>query len=317
MKNLFKNCLTVIERDGWLTPLRFTEKQLDIYSKVDVTEIRSMAPSSVCLAFHSAAKTISFEYRIGKKARNWASFDVVVGDVLYKSTALTEDSGSLTLSLSGNEELETLIYLPSLVCIEIKNITADAPLIPTEKKKKTWLALGDSITQGMVAKKPSFSYVSLLSRYFDCEVINAGVGGIVFNAEELDYIGKEPDLITVALGCNDWGDCDGEALIQKVTDYVDKLLSIYKCRNIYAIIPIWRSDADSLKADMTFGEHREFIRRAYEKYPFIKIIDGYELVPKDFDFYGDDDRTQVHPNDLGFLYYSEALIKRLGLGNKL
>lgn len=311
MKKLFKNCLSVMEKDGWLTPLRFTDRQLDIYSRVEVTEIRSTAPSSVCLAFRSSAKALTFEYEIRKKARAWAEIDVYVDDVLYKSVNLSEDRGTVTLPLSGNAELETLVYLPSLVQFRIRNITADAPLAPTEDKKSLWLALGDSITQGMFAKRTSLSYVSILSRHLDCEVINAGVGGIVFNADELDYIGKEPDLITIALGCNDWGDGDGEAISKKVTDYVDRLLSIYKCRNIYAIIPIWRSDADSIKADMTFAEHREFIRRAYMKYPFIKIIDGYELVPQDFDFYGDDNNPQVHPSDLGFFHYATALAKRL------
>ena len=68
-----------------------------------------------------------------------------------------------------------------------------------------WLALGDSITQGMVAIRPSGIYPSLISERFGLGLINAGVGGIRFDSDEIDYIGFEPDIITVALGCNDWG----------------------------------------------------------------------------------------------------------------
>lgn len=74
IKTLFKNCHSVEEHDGWLLPIRFTKYQMDIYSLADNFAIRSLATSSVILSFKSAAKTISFEYRITEKARDWAVF---------------------------------------------------------------------------------------------------------------------------------------------------------------------------------------------------------------------------------------------------
>ena len=76
MKKLFKNCLTVIESDGWYKPLRFTENQLEEYFKTEGKKARSLAPSSVCLSFYTESDKIDLQYRIGLKARDWASFDL-------------------------------------------------------------------------------------------------------------------------------------------------------------------------------------------------------------------------------------------------
>ena len=311
MKNLFKNCVSVSESDGWLTPLRFTENQVKTYSRCDAKLIRCKAASSVCLAFKTSAKTISFDYRVAERAREWAFVDVVVGGVLQSSTELSIDGGNVTLQLSGNADLETRVYLPHLVCISIKNIKSDAPLIPTEKREKSWLILGDSITQGMVAKKPSNAYPSLLSEWYECDVLNEGVGGITFDKDELDYLGFEPDIISIALGCNDWG-IEREIFETNVREYLNKLVSLYSCRNIYIILPIWRSDGEGIAAGMTFREHSAIIAKVASEYPFIKVIDGYKLVPPMPELFGDPSGRLVHPNDEGFLRYAFALVKEIG-----
>ena len=205
MKKLFKNCLSVVEKDGYFLPIRFTDEQMRIFSENPAQAIRSNAASSVMLSFKSASKRLSLEYRITAKARAWAYLDVVCDGVLTYSVELTKDEGIVEIPLSGDENVETHVYLPHLVCIEIKNISADAPLIPEEKTTKLYLALGDSITQGMDAKHPSSAYPVAISEEFGYEIINAGVGGVKFTPSHLDHICREPDVITIALGCNDWG----------------------------------------------------------------------------------------------------------------
>jgi len=51
MKELFRNCLRVDERDGWLMPLRFTERQMQVYSSNELRRVRSSCPASVILTF--------------------------------------------------------------------------------------------------------------------------------------------------------------------------------------------------------------------------------------------------------------------------
>lgn len=308
MKELFKNCLFVDECDGWYSPSRFTPSQLEYYGRADSTWKRSASPSSVALRFKTAATKLSLEYRILGKARDWAVFDVVSDGKLFSSVTLEADEGRVELSLSGDPEHEVNVYLPHLAVTNIKNITADAPLYPVPDRKMRWLALGDSITQGMVARHPLSAYPSLMSEALGCEVINAGVGGIEFNAEELDYVGFEPDLITVALGTNDWNGISTGDMTARVTAYFDKLLSLYKCEKIYAITPIWRSDEGTTKSGVSFAEHRGTIADAVSRYPRVRLVDGYTLVPHDRELFGDPIERQVHPNEQGFAHYSKNLL---------
>ena len=311
MKELFKNCLFVDETDGWYTPSRFTRSQLEYYGRTDSTWKRSVSPSSVVLRFKTAATKLSLDYKILAKARDWAVFDVLFDGKLFDSVTLTADEGKIELSLPGDPEREVNVFLPHLVVIKMKNITANAPLYPTLDREKRWLALGDSITQGMVARHPLSAYPSLMAEALGYEVINAGVGGIEFNADELDYIGFEPDLITVALGTNDWNGISTGEMTARVTAYFDKLLSLYACENIYAITPIWRSDDGELMSGVSFAEHCGAIARAVSRYPRVRLIDGYGLVPHDSALFGDPTGRLVHPNEQGFGFYSKNLLKAI------
>jgi len=310
MKNLFKNCLDVLDVDGWMQPVRFTEYQRGVVACDERQYIRSYAPSSVCLAFKTKATKISLEYKIGGKARAWALFDLKCDGLLCDSITVTEDEGRVEFSLCGDDSVEYRLYLPHLVVFFLRNISSDAPLMPVAEREKFWLALGDSITQGMDAKHPTNAYPVIISEHMGYDVLNTGIGGAKFNASYLDHVGREPDLITVAFGCNDWG-VHREALIENVTAYMEKLLSLYKCRNIHVIIPIWRGVGDAVKDVMTFDEHRKVIRSVIEKYPDVKIIDGYEIIPHLPEFYGETNRPSVHPTDTGFLLMAPELIKRI------
>ena len=310
MKNLFKNCLSVEEVDGWLIPTRFTAAQLDYYAGSEPTLKRSRATSGITLAFRTAANKISFDYSIGHRARDWATFDVTVDGILFTSLEITDNEGRVELSLPGDESSEIRIYLPHLVEVKLRNLSSDASLIPVSDRAKRWLVLGDSITQGMVSRHPSNTYPTVISEQLCIETLNLGVGGIEFNSDELDYVGFDPDIITVALGCNDWGEADYNGTVARVTKYFDKLLSLYKnTERIYAIIPIWLGHEDEVRLGMNFRQHREAIAEAISRYPSVKTVDGYKLVPKMPEFFGDPGGRCVHPNDEGFLHYALALMK--------
>ena len=181
MKELFKNCIEILDVDGWMLPTRFTAYQREATSPNERQYIRSHPPSSVCLAFKTKATKISLEYKITGKARGWALFDLK---------------------------------------------------------------------------------------------------------------------------------CDG-LLADNVAAYIDKVASLYECRNIYAILPIWRGNENEIRAGMTYLEHREVIRRVLIRYPFVKIIDGYKIIPHLPEFYGETTRPSVHPTEEGFLLMSGALVKEL------
>lgn len=312
MKELFRNCLSVEENDGWYKPIRFTEKQLDKYAEVDGWKTRSLCASSVCLSFYTEEKSIALEYRIGRMARDWACFDLTVDGALAETVEVTDKQGIVTFELPADKSREISIYLPHIAEVDVRIENASS-YCPVRKKEKLWLALGDSITQGMVTRRPTSAYPTVVSEQLGYEVINAGVGGIAFNAEELDYIGREPDLITVALGCNDWfSEKDIEGFKVVVREYFDRLLSLYSCRDIRVILPIWISIALEEVNGKTFAQNRAAIKEVALEYGFIRIIDGYELLPHDTYFYNDPKgERQVHPSDEGMMVYGLGLMKRL------
>lgn len=309
MKELFKNCVGVLEDDGWLIPSRFNERQREIIAH-EVDDVRCHAPSSACLEFKTSASKLTFEYKITGQARPWAFFDLKCNGVLAKSVELSDNEGRVEISLDGGENAEYRLYLPHLAVIYLRNISSDLPLIPLNKRKKSWLAIGDSITQGMNAKHPSSSYPVIISDNLNLELLNTGVGGAKFNASHLDYIEKEPDIITVAFGCNDWG-TSKEELIENVRTYFEKLTALYSCKNVYYILPIWRSDADFKKADMTFSEHRAVISDTVSEFSQVKIIDGYELLPHLLEYYGESKDPRVHPTDEGFEIMAQNIAKTI------
>lgn len=322
MTELFRGAIHIRKDGDWYIPERFTGKQLESYAVAEGLRIRSVAPAGCSLSFYSEATKLELSYKIGGRARSWAAFDLVEDGMLKDTVEVSEEEGKVSFALSGNKDVRTEIYLPHLVELAIKDIKADDVLIPAEAyeelagnaaKKKLWLCLGDSITQGMDAVSPSLTYPMISAAMLGYEVINQGVGGAMFRAENLDYIGREPDMITVAFGCNDWGGVkDGEELRQNLRAYLDKLADLYSCRNIFGIVPIWRSDAEEkIRSEMTFQKLREIIAEEYAKYPFIKIIDGYELMPRVKRLYGDAGALKAHPSETGFLYMSDKLVKYL------
>lgn len=309
MERLFKGALSVRRDRDWYVPLRFTEKQLESYRKTEALRIRSMSPAGVKLEFYTSATSISFDYKITGRARSWAAFDLLEDGVLKDSFLVWEDNGHVKIPLSGNEKVKIEIYLPHLVEISLRNIEANAILYPVKKKDMFWLCLGDSITQGMDAVHPSTTYPVRAAIALNAEVLNSGVGGGVFCADNLDDIGYEPNLITIALGCNDWGHAkDKKDFTENIRAYLEKLSSLYKCQKIYGILPIWRSDANTVRSGMTFEEMRSIIFVEYGKYPRIKIIDGMHLLPADKCFYGDAGELKAHPNAEGFWHYAKNLL---------
>lgn len=308
MKPLFKNCINVNQNDGWLKPLRFTDRQIEAYSTTDVMRVRVFSPSGVCLDFTSAAEHLSLDYRIPDKARSWASFDVYTDGVFEQTLELTDlESGSIRFTFIKQGQKRITVYLPHLVEIEFRNIQIDAPFEPTPEYTKHILCLGDSITQGMNALRPSSCYPVLLSRFWDCSLLNLGVGSDIFDPNHLDALPFEPDAIFIALGTNDWGR-ETKDLIEGARLYLDKLTSLSSCKKIYALLPLWRADWKDTHPCGGFADLKRILTEIYADYPAVTVINGAKLVPNIPLYYGDE---WVHPNDEGFLHYALNIIKEV------
>ena len=115
---------------------------------------------------------------------------------------LTDTTGA---SLEAERHLE--IVLPWTGIVEIKGLELyddgkltfhPAPL----RRPFTYLAYGDSITQGFCGDLP---YPDQVGRLNNWRTINLGWGGLVFKPSQGAPIGQIPaDLISIALGTNNW-----------------------------------------------------------------------------------------------------------------
>ena len=173
------------------------------------------------------------------------------------------------------------------------------------------ICFGDSITQGYDARCPSRTYPNQLADALDAEMINKGIGGDRFRPELL--AGPDPfppDLLTIAYGTNDWsGNLSHDELRSQTDLFCRKLLALYPDVPVAAILPLWRSDFREIRNAGTLEDAGETFRSIYSKYPRIRMIDGFSLIPHDTSLFSD---GYLHPNDSGFLLLSENLIRQIG-----
>ncbi len=174
---------------------------------------------------------------------------------------------------------------------------------------KTLLCLGDSITQGMESRRPSMNFAVQLSRYFGMNLINQGVGGYSFRKISLDpQIGLNPTLVIIAYGTNDWDLCGTlERFVTGASGYINTAAEIFSKSRIVVLSPIWRSDFMAEKPAGTFFEISNALREICKGLSGVEFIDGLGLVPHKPGLFTDG----LHPNEDGFIYYTENLINRL------
>jgi len=307
MREFFKNCLDVIEEDGWYLPVRLTEKQYQSYSRREPMWNRAYNDAGIAVAFRTTATKVEITYKITENARDYAHWDVVVDGVFVKSENHSQEKDTFVLDIPGNGERDVEIFLPHLARVWISDIKPNAAIKPLPAKEKFWLFLGDSITQGMASLYPSQSYPVLAARWMDCDFLNMGVCGGKFFAGDLDSDHRKADIITVAMGTNDWKQAgDEETFRATAREYIARLVEVYPTEPICAILPIWRSDVDGILSGMTFDKMHDILKEEYGKYPRIRIINGLELVPNLPEYFGD---RFAHPNEFGFVHYAMNLCR--------
>ncbi len=316
MEKVFHNCLTVDKTPHGFFPRRFTDRQFARYSSLgEAKTIRARCTASVCMSFETDAPEIWFSYHVKSLSRQHISFDIYENDVFQTTVFIQEapQDGEVRYTRTGSgktsgEKTKITIYLPVTGEIYIKEMNfGDFDAVPHKKKK--YLALGDSITQGMETFSTSLNYVTLLSRAMDAEVLNQGVGGHVFDAESLDEtLDFKPDCITVAYGTNDYTQVRDVSEIEKrIHAYMEKFAAIYKGTPAYFLTPTWRGDIPTEEDAARFRKTSEIISEQAQKHGF-DVIDGLTLVPHDPVYFAD---QRLHPNAKGFELYADNLAKTM------
>jgi hypothetical protein len=315
-KSFFKNCLDVHSTPDGLLPLRFTERQLNVFDADPNFRVRSLSCAGVTLDVLTDAEGFELDYKIHGRARDFHFVDVCLEGTLIAchGSASPVESFSFRQDLPASQgKLRRLtLYLPyaSHVTVRRFELLKSSIAQPAPAAKKRLLCLGDSITQGMDAKHPSSTYAVLFSRALGMEFINQGLGGDCFRAESLDpEFPFTPDLITVAFGSNDWSKT---ALLGEITDncgeYLRKLSGIFPKTPIVVITPIWRADRHEKRPSGTLQDVIHVIEGVCAALPRIKTIRGLDLCPHLTEYMGD---GRLHPSDEGFLHMTLNLVRAL------
>lgn len=277
--------------------------------------IRANCCAGVRLEVETDAKEICFSVSMTGEARPVAGFGIVIDGEVRPSLELTVEQLDQTviIPLDGGRHHVT-VYLPHLVSFVLKRAwtegeTAAEPVLALQKK---YYALGDSITQGMTGTDPAMNYPSQLARFLGMELFNFGVGGIRFLPETLEGMEDlpKPDLVTIALGTNDWSMGQTENMstfLKACAAYLKKIDQLYSGIPTYLLLPLWRREEGVSYKRGDLQNIRDNITRIAAYYPEMKVIDCKPMIPPEEQYFDDG----LHPNNLGFACYGQALCQAI------
>ena len=288
--------------DGWLQAFQYSEAQMAYFrTGFDFWYDRCMASTAKTLEMTTAARTVSFEYRIiweGSQDSFELAVDGLITEIRYVRDLPKE--GKLTWKLPEGEK-GVMIYLPADATVLIRNVEIAGPAAPAKKNEKV-LWLGDSITQGFGPLRSAQTYVSVANRLLNYDIINQGIGGYVYDKGSLMKMdGYTPDKIIVALGTNQFG-CE---TMKDVEEYYETLTGIYGETPILCISPLWRGDLpEQMPILIRFCEN---VKEIAGRYPSVTVVDGFTLVPHLPEYFLDN----LHPNGLGAETYGRNLVEAI------
>ena len=326
-ENISSGAVRVEEREEGFSFYRFTKAQKEMYKERSADFYRkTFSTSGITLRFETDSTSLFLDVNVEKSSsRTYFAFDLEINGKIIDSlqnfdgTALPQDYTTIPAPLGsfsktfelGEGKKEICIYFPWSVAVVLKELTLNGTYIKAVKRTKKLLAIGDSITHGYDALHPTNKYITKIAKHLDAEEYNKAIGGEVF-VPELARLREDfvPDFITVAYGTNDWSLKDKDTFLKNATEFYNSLSISYPTSRIFAITPIWRRDYENPEKAFPFAEVEKAIESICKSLDNVTVIHGFDLVPKDAKYFAD---LRLHPNDKGFEYYAEGIIKALEL----
>ena len=304
---------------------RFTPEQFAMYQKRDEALFqKSKTSAGVRLCFKTDSRSLHLQTTVtNARSRSYFAFEVFADDTFveslnnYGDREVVDDyaalfpCGTFEKSFDLGEGVKTVtVHLPWNKITKIHQLALDdGAIFEPVKRSKKLLAFGDSITYGFDALLPSRRYISRLSDAIGAEEFNKGIGGERFcpalAALRDDFT---PDYIVVGYGTNDWAISPKETFYSDCNDFFAQLNRNYPNVPVFAITPIWRANFNRNSVFDSFFEIEAGIRDATAPYSNVTVINGYDLIPHDADYYVADG---VHPKMQGFDHYFANLWKKL------
>lgn len=303
----FGLCGWSIESDAW-APQRLPQSMHRHYQTQPHLDIRARCTAGVGLRFRTSATQLRIGVRYGVACRQigWGS---VVVDGIPTTSFGTQDptgdwSGIVALG-SADQPRPIELWLAHCAQMNLLELSADAPLLPVESRRPRWLALGDSITQGVEAQYPVNTGVCRAARLANLDLLNLGIGSACAENTLVDCLPAGPfDLISIAYGLNDWSKSI------PLADYAHAMAAMAAAaQDRWPNAPIFMISATSMRDESALNQLGLTIRHYREvlhTLPLpksIQIIDGPTLTPDPNALFDD-----CHPTDEGFADYARRLL---------
>lgn len=303
---LFHNCLYAeVTQKGYL-PRRFTPKQIQYYEgKGQAQGQRAHCMAGVTMEFLLAGGRFSFSFELLQHSRDYFGFDIYEDGVFAQHIDYPNIIRKGEISYyTEKEEVWITVYLPYTAELVLSDIKGK--LREKEPVSFRYLALGDSITEGMLSRSPSVTFPNLLARTLNAYLLNQGVGGYVFDENVIDReMEFRPDIITAAYGTNDLKRVEKiETIAENAACFMKCLAEQYPAAKIYIITPFWRTDLK--EGDPLLDKEHEIRRILFDlsgEFGF-RCLDGRSLMPHETRYLEDE---KLHPNAQGFRMMANAL----------
>lgn len=308
LKKLFHGCLRFEKTDGYLRPRRFTEEQMEYLKIDDYWHERSFGAASITLNFYTDAESFSFDYKLFTKTAIKSTVEVYQDGFLtgiVKTDDLAEE-GTLSFDLKkGLKNVE--MYLSNYNEYGIKNLTINGEWKGVKKGKNKVLFLGDSITQGGGTLRSGQTFVNIVKRDLNYEIINQGVAAYIFDENLITPINFIPKKIVVAFGTNNYNKTI-ETNEKLIFGFYKRLIAVYGNIPVLTILPPFRNDVDSVLTRERFVNLVKIINDAVKAYKNIKVVNACYMIPHFPDYFLED---KTHPNAFGAEVYAKNLIKEI------
>ena len=308
-----------------LFPNRMTPGLSAFYTYAEAALIRARCASGARLRFRSDASRLRLTLRTGRQARARHCADLFLDDTFEKTcraAAKSDTSIEITVERPDRRPRLVEIWLPHVTeCwITSLELDPDASLSPAPPDHpELWLAIGDSITQGMEASSPALAWPALAARALGIGLHNTAVGGAQMDpgAGQVEEI--PASVLTVAFGCNDWNQSKPLRQFEADTHHLlDRLQTAHPHAPLLLLtpLPILRESGERNEAGEAMERYRETLRQAAAERG-LTCIEGPSLVPPDRSAFSDG----IHPNNAGMALMARRiqpfLARALGLTSAL
>lgn len=315
IRSLVTGCCELREEAQGLFADRMNAGLGGLYSRSDAQVIRARAQAGVRLRFRSNTRALALGIRFGRACRPFFKVDLFVDGRFHVSAGpdSAEPAWQGSLFKADRRRARAFeLWLPYSVesWLALVELDDGAALEPLPPEPRAWLAIGDSITQGMHATSPSRAFAALAARQAGLGLHNVAVGGAVMEAEAgAAAAGMSWDLATVAFGCNDW---NRSRPLEEYEAAARGLLGALRAARPAAPIGLMTPLPVTGRPETNSGgaaieDYRAVLRRLADGFKGVTVIEGAELIPADPGLFQDG----VHPNDRGMAAIAERLAPSL------